>query len=180
MSYKISTILATLTAALMLSACSAVTVHQPSPDIVSCSPPSGFDLKLNASVRYYAYISTLSASEIVTEYNAASQNFSKSGSNVDRIKLAMLLSLPNTPFHSTTAAIALLKNLPEKPAASSHDLNDFVLLLGALLAKQQQTDETLADLAKALATEKAHARSLQEKIDAIKSFEIHQTHRDQP
>jgi hypothetical protein len=49
-----------------------------------------------------------------------------------------------------------------------------------ILAEQQRENDTLNELAKALAAEKAHSDFLQGKIDAIKNLEINMIHRDQP
>lgn len=163
-----------------LAGCATVTAHPPVQNAASCPPPPVTDLRLNEIIRYYAHIHELPAPDIASEYNTISQNFSKTASNRDRIKLAILLSLPNNPFHDTTAAIDLLKTLPDSPAATPSELHEFALLMGMLLARQKQTDEAVSYLEKALATEKTHAKSLQGKIDAIKDFEINQTHRNQP
>lgn len=177
---RIILILSALAVTTTLAGCASVTAHQAVPDVVSCPPPPDTDLRLNEVIRYYSLLRELPAPDIAREYNTISLNFSTTGSNRDRIKLAILLTLPNNPFHDTAAAIDLLKTLPDSTTASPSDLHEFALLLGMLLARQEQTDEALSDLAKALATEKAHAKSLQGKIDAIKDFEINQTHRDQP
>jgi hypothetical protein len=173
-------ILSALAVTTMLAGCAAVTAQQPVPEAVSCPPPPDTDLRLNEVIRYYSHLRELPAPDIAREYNTIGLNFSKTGSNPDRIKLAILLTLPNNPLHDTAAAIDLLKTLPDSTTASPSDLHEFALLLGMLLARQEQTDEAMSDLAKALATEKAHSKSLQGKIDAIKDFEINQTHRDQP
>lgn len=177
---RIILILSALAVTTMFAGCAAMTAHQPAPNAVSCTPSPDAYLRLNEVIRYYSHIRELPAPDITKEYNTISLNFSKTGSNPDRIKLAILLTLPHNPFHDTAAAIDLLKTLPDKTTASPSDLHEFALLLGMLLARQEQTDEALSDLAKALATEKAHSKSLQGKIDAIKDFEINQTHRNQP
>ncbi len=169
--------------ALLLGACSAAPTSQPAPQpvhtatMVSC-PPAKEDSKLGEIIRYYSHISALASPDIVNEYNAVSVNYAKHPNNAERIKLAMLLSLPNTAFHNTAAARDLLATWPDQDAAS--DLHDLARFFGALLAQQQQADETANDLGKALASEKMHSKSLQGKIDAIKAFEINQPHRDQP
>lgn len=175
----------TLILALLLGACTTTTAPQPTqqpvrtPAMAYC-PPAKENPKLGEIIRYYSHISALALPDAVSEYNTVSQNFSKNPNNTERIKLAMLLSLPNTAFHNTAAALDLLETWSDQPADSSSDLHDLALLFGALLAQQKQADETVNDLGKALASEKMHSKSLQGKIDAIKAFEINQPHRDQP
>ena len=171
--------------ALLLGACTATTsAPQPSPQpvrtpAVYCAPVKE-NPKLGEIVSYYSRISVLTLPDATNEYNAVSRNFSKNPNNIERIKLAMLLSLPNTAFHNTAAAFDLLETWPDQPADSSSDLRDLARLFGALLVQQRQAEETVSDLGKSLANEKMHSKSLQGKIDAIKAFEINQTHRDQP
>ncbi len=168
---------------LMLGACSTATtpptqsVHiQPQ---LSCPPAKG-ESRLGEFLRYYSNISALALPDSTKEYEAVSANFSRNPDNAGRIKLAMLLSLPNTPFHNTAAALDLLQALPDQPTDAKSGLGDLTRLLVALLQEQRQADETVNDLGKALANEKMHSKSLQGKIDAIKAFEINQPHRDQP
>lgn len=175
----------TLIFALLLGACTATTAPQPTPQPVhtpamAYCPPAKENPKLGEIIRYYSHISALALPDAVSEYNAVSMNFSKNPNNTGRIKLAMLLSLPNTAFHNTAAALDLLETWPDQPDNSSSDLHDLARFFGALLAQQKQADEAVNDLGKALASEKMHAKSLQGKIDAIKAFEINQPHRDQP
>ena len=171
--------------ALLLGACTATTsAPQPAPQpvrtpTVYCTPVKE-NPKLGEIIRYYSRISALTLPDVVSEYNAVSQNFSKAPNNTERIKLAMLLSLPNTAFHNTAAALVLLETWSDQPADASSDLRDLARFFGALLAQQRQAEETMNDLGKTLASEKLHSKSLQGKIDAIKAFEINQPHRDQP
>ncbi len=177
----------TLMLTLLLGACTTTTTTAPQPTpqpdrtpaMVYCAPARE-NPKLGDIIRYYSHISALTLPDAANEYNAVSQNFSKNPNNTERIKLAMLLSLPNTAFHNTAAALDLLETWPNQPTDSSSDLHDLAHLFGALLAQQRQTEETVNDLGKALVNEKMHSKSLQGKIDAIKAFEINQTHRDQP
>ena len=173
----------TLMLALLLGACTTAPQSTPqpvrTPAMASCQPVKE-NPKLSEIMHYYSHISALAAPDVVSEYNAVSQRFSKNPNSTERIKLAMLLSFPNTGFHNTAAALDLLETWPDQPADASSDLHDLAQLLGALLAQQKQADETMNDLGKALASEKLHSKSLQGKIDAIKAFEINQPHRDQP
>ena len=81
----------------VLSACSTPPVHAPATvDMASCPPKSGITLSLDEGVSYYTCIGTLPAPDLAAEYTATMQSYSKTGSESDRIRLAMLLSLPDT------------------------------------------------------------------------------------
>jgi hypothetical protein len=172
--------LTALVIAALLPACSIVSTFRPPVNLAVCPPAAGIALTSNQVVRYYTCLSTLPAADVAKEYHAASLSFSETGGISDRLKLAILLSLPNTEFHSTAAALDLLKSLPEGPEPSPSDLPELARLLGMLLAEQQHTDDNIADLTKALAAEKIHSEFLQNKIDAVKDLEINLIHRDQP
>ena len=168
----------------MLSACSNTAVHAPATmGIASCPPKSGIALSLHEGVSYYMCISSLPAPGLVTEYTATMQSYAKTGSDSDRLRLAMLLSLPDTTFHNTAEALKLLQGFPGKSAPSPSSepaLYNLARMLNMILAEQQRENDTLNDLAKALAAERAHSEFLQGKIDAIKNLEINMIHRDQP
>ena len=163
---------------LMLGACSTATRPQPQPvhtqTPVSCPPAKG-ESRLGEFLRYYSDISALALPDAAKEYEAISMNFSRNPDNAGRIKLAMLLSLPNTSFHNTAGARDLLMAWPDQDATELHDL---ARLLSSLFSQQQQADDAISELNKSLASEKMHSKSLQGKIDAIKAYETNR--RDQP
>ncbi len=159
-----------LAAAAMLSACA--TTAPPAPAAAACPPPPALALNNAELVQYHGCIASLPAADITKEYDVVNTQFSKTGSDSDRIKLAMLLALPDTPFHSTPGALALLTPWPAAKAAARSDLRQLGGLLSTLLAQQRRAEDTASDLATALAAEKARAAFLQKKIDAIKNLEI--------
>jgi hypothetical protein len=171
----------TLMVVSMLGACTHAPVHATAKtNIASCPPQPGLALNVNEAVLYYTCIGSLSAPDFATEYNATRETYTRTGSDSDRIRLAMLLSLPNTPFHSTAEALKLLQDPPANPASPPPALHNLARMLNMLLTEQQRESDTSNDLAKALAAEKAHSEFLQGKIDAVKNLEINMIHRDQP
>jgi hypothetical protein len=168
----------------LLSACSSTAVHAPATmDIASCPPKSGIALSLNEAVLYYTCIGSLPVPDLATEYTTTMQSYSKTGRDSDRIRLAMLLSMPDTAFHNTAEALKLLESFPGKPApppTAEPALYNLARMLNMILVEQRRENDTLNDLAKALAAERAHSEFLQGKIDAIKNLEINMIHRDQP
>lgn len=174
-----------LIAAILLSACSIVAEPHsaPAPAMASrpnCLPQPGAALSLNEMVQYYTCIASLPGADLSTEYASLKEAYSRTGSDPDRIRLAMLLSRPNTAFHSLPEALKLLQDPPGGPAPPPTALHNFAGMLSVIFAEQQKENDTLDQLAKALAAEKAHSEFLQGKIDAVKNLEINMIHRDQP
>jgi hypothetical protein len=171
----------TLMVAATLGACAQAPVHATATTkLASCPPQPGIALNVNEAVLYYTCVASLSAPALVTEYNATRESYTKTASDSDRIRLAMLLSLPDTPFHSTAETLKLLQDPPANPASPPQALHNLARMLSLLFTEQQRNNNTVDDLAKALAAEKAHSEFLQGKIDAVKNLEINMIHRDQP
>ena len=163
---------------LLLGACKTATPPAPVPPPVRTHvicPPVKETPEITEVLRYYSRISAVPAQDAAGEYNAVNANFPKSPGNVQRIKLAMLLSLPGTSFRNTAAARDLLTAWPDQDAT---ELRDLALLLSSLLSQQIEADNAANELNKALASEKMHSKSLQGKIDAIKAYET--SRKDQP
>lgn len=173
-------ILNMLAAATLLSACTMLSQLRPATNSTACPPPPGVALTSNQLMHYSSCLGTLVDADINKEYQATNRSFSITGSDSDRLRLAMLLSLPDTGFRSIGTALDLLQHLPAGTTSASSELQDIAGILARLLTQQLRADEAVGDLTKALAAEKAHAEFLQGKIDAVKDLEINLIHRDQP
>lgn len=172
-----------LIASILLTACSIAADPHSAPAMASrpnCPPQPGAALSLNEVVQYYTCIASLPGADLSSEYASLRDAYSRTGSDSDRIRLAMLLSLPNTTFHSIPDALKLLQDPPGSPASPPTALHNLARMLSMIFAEQQKESDTLDQLAKALAAEKAHSEFLQGKIDAVKNLEINMIHRDQP
>ena len=172
-----------LTAVLVATMLASCTVPAPPPvaaDNTSCSLRLSDHLASNEVVRYYTYLGSLNKANLNIEYQTTGAHFSASNNLSDRLKLIVLLTIPNTSFHNPKEAIDLLKSRPVEAGNDSSDLSGFSTLLDMLLTQQQQADEQLTDLKKSLAEEKLHTKLLQEKIDAVKNMEIKMIQREQP
>uniref|UniRef100_E6QRK3 Uncharacterized protein n=1 Tax=mine drainage metagenome TaxID=410659 RepID=E6QRK3_9ZZZZ len=119
----------------------------------------------------YDDLGKLPATELNDAYQKASQDYSQTASDSSRLRLAMLLALPDTSFHDTTTALDLLNNWPKEEATSPSALHGFARLLSALLMQQQRSGNAFNDLEKKLKEEQKRADVLQSKIDAIKDME---------
>lgn len=141
-----------------------------------CPPPVVTVSPMSEMVAYYQHISHLPASDLSQEFQRASAANSQQDNDKNRIKKALLLSLPGTTFRDVPLAINLLNKQP----VQNQDLSNFANLIAAVLIENQQAIDTEQDLIQALKNEKKHSLLLQNKIDAIKAMEKHLILHDRP
>jgi hypothetical protein len=160
-----------------LVACSSVPVIPAETACVAVSPVLSQPLqplkvgRLEQLMLDYDDLSKLSVMELSNAYQNANQDFAQTASNASRLRLAMLLTLPDTSFHDTTAALNLLNNWPKDENASPSALRGFVHLLSTLLVQQQRSVNAFSEMEKKLKEEQKRTEALQSKIDAIKDME---------
>jgi TolA-binding protein len=106
-------------------------------------------------IGYAQRVAGLQADEQQRELNASSQMFSKDRGVYGRVRLALLLSLPGTPFSDESKAVGLLDPLVSKEAAGP--MQQFAGLL------HTQINERVR--------EQRRATQLKEQLDALKDVE---------
>lgn len=157
---------------IMLGACSSLP-HAAAGD---CPPAAARMLNTDELLRYHACLLALPPAQLAGEYASVKRESAQGSDPASRIRLALLLSLPNTPFYDPGAAIQLLDQAP----ATSPDLHALAGLLRASLAQQQQQAIRIQGLQHDLTAEKARSASLQDKINSIKNLERSMTPRTAP
>ncbi|MDR3392670.1 MAG: dihydrolipoamide acyltransferase [Sulfuriferula sp.] len=125
---------------------------------------------------YYDYARKLPTPDLVREYDKARQNMALAKTEVNRLRLALLLSLPGAPFHDNAAALALANEQLKDIKSTNPGLHGLAGLLAVSLADQQRTSD---ELMQKLKDEQKRADSLQDKVDAIKNMEKNLIRRDQ-
>lgn len=120
---------------------------------------------------YFQHIKTLSANALVTENAAAAQALSKQRSDSNRLKLALLLLLPNTAFKDEARAAALADEVLNNKTADAPHLKNLALLVAAVANEQKRQDERFWQLAQKQKDDEKRADALQQKLDALKSIE---------
>lgn len=130
------------------------------PWVESDMPPPASDLE--SLLLYFQHIKRLPAGELGKERDSARQTYTRTRSDFDRVRLAMVLSLPNTSFRDEPRALELLDPVARNRRASLHGL---VFLLSAYIHEQKRLD--------------GNAQSLQHKLDALKSLERSLSEREQ-
>ena len=103
---------------------------------------------------YYQHVRKLPATELGKEHDMARQAYTLARSDYNRVRLAMLLSLPGTAVSDEPRALDLLDPVAKNPAGELHGL---ALLLATNLQERKRLD--------------ASAQGLQQKLDALRSLE---------
>lgn len=130
---------------------------RPYPPPAEPRPPVPIAVEPPGSVRALAYFDRVRQRpprELRSEYESVRKSFAASRSEHDRIRLALLLSLPQTGFGDDNQALELLEPLARDAGSEYHALAH---LMTALLAEQRRTAR--------------HAAGLQQKLDRIRALE---------
>lgn len=141
--------------AALLAGCAAlrgVETQEPAPWVQDGSPQPASNAE--SLLLYYQHVRKLSGAELAREHETALQAYTGSPSDFSRVRLAMVLSLPNTAFSDEGRALELIE-----PVSRNQDGQ--LRGLAYLLAVHLQERRRLA----------ANAQGLQQKLDALKSLE---------
>ena len=112
---------------------------------------------------YYRALRRLSAAELAREHENVRAAFARTRSDYDRVRLALLLSLPNTPFNDEGRVLELLEPMLRTPGSM---LQGLAVLVHAMVYEQRRLEQNMA--------------KLQEKLDALKSLERKLLEREKP
>lgn len=109
---------------------------------------------VDSLVMYYEHIRKLPAGELGREHETARQAYNRDRNAFNRVRLAMMLSLPNAPFNDDGRAIDLLDPVVRDENGKLHAL---ALMLTSHLQEQRRLN--------------ASVHGLQQKLDALRSLE---------
>ncbi len=147
--------------------------------------------------RFYDRLLKMKANELVGELEMMRGSFDKDKSELNRLQLALLLSLPGASFRDDNAAIALLHPFTRDKGQEGSTLRPLAIWLHSELLElrrteetlQQQaaklkdelrrTEETLQQQAAKLKDEQRRAEALQQKLEAILDMEMKIIEREQ-
>lgn len=141
-------------------------VAAPAPDVAD-TPRAGVAVgtvksELEQLLEYFQRVKSLPGAELGREQESARLAFNRTRSDFDRVRLAMVLALPQAPANGDMRALDLLDPLVKNRSAPLHSL---ALLMGAFLQEQRRLE--------------AGAQGLQQKLDALKSMERSLLEREQ-
>lgn len=126
--------------------------------------------ELDELMRYYDSLSDRSEAELNLEYDHTETQYREKPNIQHRLRLLILLLLPDTDFQDTKAVLALL----EAPASSMDvalEIVAFENLLKQLLEQQKNSEQKIQNLSSKLRAAGAEVKTLRDKIDAIKNIE---------
>lgn len=125
---------------------------EPAPWVQAGTPQPASDAE--SLLLYFQHIRKLSGADVSREHEAARQAHARARTDFNRVRLAMVLSLPGTTFNDDARALELCD------AVAKHEggrLQGLALVLGSHLQEQKRLT--------------ANAQGLQQKLDALKSLE---------
>ena len=166
--------------ALAVAACTPVNSKPTRPDTLwyrSVVAPMQSDV--DRIVRYYDRLMTIKGAELASELDIARESFEKDKSELNRLQLALLLSLPGTGFRDDNAAIALLNSFLKEKNREGSTLRPLAIWLHSELLELRRTDEAMQQQTAKLKEEQRRTEALQQKLDAILDMEMKMIEREQ-
>jgi hypothetical protein len=131
------------------------------------------------ALRFYDRIIRLKGAELAQELEATRQAHEAQKTELARVQLAMILSLPGTAFRDERAADLLLVPYVKDRSLESSPLRPLALLLHAQLAENRRADEALQQQAAKTRDEQRKAEALQQKLEALLEMEMKMLEREQ-
>lgn len=165
-----------------LVGCTATPTHQsPAISTEQTSQHDEFDQfsNLDELMQYHDFLQEKNTFQLSWEHNYAKNHFKNSPNPENRLKYILLISLPNTAFTDSHAALDLLNNWPEEITLPPN-LASFKKLLTILLSEQQIARSNARNLTQKLKASEEQIQTLQNRINAIKSIEMNPIRRIAP
>jgi len=119
---------------------------------------------VDALVRYGALLRSIPAEALEREYTQISGANAHDTNAPDRIRLALLLSVPGASFQDNARARRYLEKVLDDPGYNARQYRDLARLLLATLDDRKQLESALAD-------ERRQRQELQQKLDQLKAIE---------
>ena len=157
--------------------------------IVSCTVPAQprtvlahvEESEMERFFQYFARIKALSREALQREYAQQASTFVHSRSAADRLRLALLLSVPDTDFANTTYALELLQEYLNEPAQNHTQLREIATFLLTFIPTPKpdevpseplikQLQEELHDKERQLIAQQQLNKKVQTELEAQKSL----------
>ncbi|MHB1240470.1 MAG: hypothetical protein ACYC18_08200 [Gammaproteobacteria bacterium] len=129
--------------------------------------PSTSDRGADSVAELLAYVEELqqmSPQQLDVEFHSAKERFVRTPDGSSRLRLVVLLTLPDAPFHDDDRAIGLLNGYLDAPAGEPAAMRNFAAFLRRMIKRHQAEAANLS-------AEQQRSDLLQRKIDEIKSIE---------
>jgi hypothetical protein len=163
---KVTSAIACLACALLLAGCELLPYFEPKEPIEPKEPAQSEPTQsapvgdpqpaseVDSLVQYSQHIRKLSAGDLGREYDSVRQAYNRERNASNRVRLAMVLTVPNTSFYDESRAIDLLEPVVRE---ANGRLQPLALMLISYLQEQKRLN--------------ANVQGLQQKLDALKSLE---------
>lgn len=165
--------------AALLSGCPAVTEQNTRNERWYDSVVEPLQSDPERALKFYDRIIRLKGAELSQELETARQGFEKDKSELSRVQLAMILSLPGTAIRDEHAAAHLLQPFVKDRDVQESPLRPLALLLNAQLAETRKLDEALQQQSAKTKDEQRKAEALQQKLEALLDMEMKMLEREQ-
>ncbi|MBS1173047.1 MAG: hypothetical protein H6R12_1877 [Proteobacteria bacterium] len=138
---NVAAIVLAVLVALLLAGCSSLRMPPPAANGEDTGPPSAVfpwpdwsseTEEVQNLLAYYQRMLGVSADDLRKEFNAVNQVFNRDKTENARLKLVLLLSVPNTTFRDDSRVVSLLENSLSRTAAAESPRRQLVTLLSRL------------------------------------------------
>ncbi len=129
--------------------------------------------------RFYDRLASMKGGDRAGELETTREAFEKDKSELNRLQLDLLMSLPGTGFRDDGAALALLGPFMKDKSREGSTLRPLAVWLHAELVELRRTDEALQQQAAKFKEEQRRSEALQQKLDAILDMEMKMIEREQ-
>jgi len=131
------------------------------------------------ALRYCEDALKLKGADLAREIESIRQEFETDKSELNRVRLAMLLSLPGTGLRDDQAALNLLQPFLSDKSYENSTLRPLALVLHAQFSEIKRLDEALQQQTAKGKEEQRRADALQQKLEAILEMEMKMIEREQ-
>jgi len=129
---------------------------------------------------YYAFLSTLSAEQLVQEHERTLRFYRQQYSDFTLMQLVLQRIMPQAPFRDSAQAQEMLSSFLKEPRTQSSDLRPVALLLSTMLTEQQQKDAEVQAQAQKVKEETRRYEEVKQKLDALVDAERKMLQRNKP
>ena len=126
----------------------------PPPREIAPVQPAPAPPEIKRLLEYFRSLKKLAGADLAREHENVRSAFARTRSDYDRLRLALVMSLPDTAFNDESRALELLEPMTRNQQST---LNDLALLIHAYVHEQRRLEQSL--------------QGAQEKLDALKAME---------
>lgn len=170
-------IAASMCAALFVACAVTQPPRAPAPPLLP--PPEVRTSDADRLLKYYHRVLSLKGGDLAREYERARQAFERESSDVHRIQLAMLLSMPSANFRDDSAAIGLLQPVLKEQRGEESSLRPLALLMQSYILEVRRVEDALQTQTSKLRDEQRRGEALQQKLEALLEMEMKMIEREQ-